>query len=152
MPSVLSRLLGWLKTQSQTAVLDLPALEIFLHDETADALPTNPALGAAWQRARHPDRAACSGGLAAAAERAGAMLAADRRVVVVALDPPAEIARLAETHADRYFDIPVADADALAWCAGLADGGCRPVICVGPAAWPAACRCWPTRFFARSTP
>ncbi len=28
----------------------------------------------------------------------------------------------------------MADADALAWCAGLADGGCRPILCAGPGA------------------
>lgn len=58
---------------------------------------------------------------------------ADRRVFAVNLSGDAGWQTFAEEFPDRYSESPAGDADAIGWCAGLADGGCRPFVAINEA-------------------
>ncbi len=124
-----------LKSQSSAAVLDLQLRQAFLATEFANGRTGVQPTAAAPPATSHEPRAN------AALEALLQLAEQDRRIVLVSLDARVPLAPLAARHADRYFEIPVADVDALAWCAGLAAGGCRPVICASERAlaqsWPA---------------
>ncbi len=124
-----------LKAQSTAAVLDLQLRQAFLGPAFANSEIARPAGAAPLSPA--PAGPRCG----AVVEALWRLAADDRRVVIVSLDADVPLAPLAARLPDRYFQIPVADADALAWCAGLSAGGCRPVLCVGDRA---LVRSWPT--------
>lgn len=68
-----------------------------------------------------------------AARRMLRLAQADRRIFAVNLSGDAGWQIFAEEFPDRYFESPAGDSDAIGWCAGLADGGCRPFVALSEA-------------------
>lgn len=57
----------------------------------------------------------------------------DRRIFAVNLSGDASWRAFAREFPDRYIEAPAGDSDPIGWCAGLADGGCRPFIALSDA-------------------
>jgi 1-deoxy-D-xylulose-5-phosphate synthase len=60
------------------------------------------------------------------------MAARDERLVGItpAMREGSGLVKFAETHADRYFDVGIAEQHALTFAAGLACEGCKPVVAI----------------------
>jgi len=68
-----------------------------------------------------------------AARRMVRLAQRDRSVFAVNLSGDASWQAFAREFPDRYFEAPAGDSDAIGWCAGLADGGCRPFVALSEA-------------------
>ena len=69
-----------------------------------------------------------------AARRLARLAQADRRILAVNLSGDAGWQAFGERLPDRYFESPAGELDAIPWCSGLADGGCRPFVALSEAA------------------
>ncbi len=119
-----------LKAQSAAAVLDLQLHQAFL----SGALTSGAFAGTEIASARlatavadsAPSVTTLDSRSSATADALLQLATDDRRIVVVALDTQLALTTLAVLHADRYFEIPIADADALAWCADWRPAAAAP--------------------------
>ncbi|HVW35985.1 MAG TPA: transketolase C-terminal domain-containing protein [Pirellulales bacterium] len=68
-----------------------------------------------------------------AAQRMVRLARDDRSVFAVNLSGDASWQTFAHEFPDRFLEAPAGDSDAIGWCAGLADGGCRPFIALDEA-------------------
>jgi transketolase C-terminal domain/subunit len=110
-----------LKDQSVSAILDVRSRQSFVGHSLV-AVPTDTAIDFA-----RPANLTSEGPTPATAALLR-LAADDPRTMVVSLAAGAELALFAARYPDRFFEIPTGDSDALVWCAGLAAGGCRPLL------------------------